>query len=237
VSIPLIVGQTIDLNPEESHYLKTVLRLKKATKIIIFNGLGGEYSSTLLAVTRKSVRVRIDEKIERSVESCLTISIGMGISRSHRMDMTVQKSVELGVNSITPLMTQRGNVVIRKDKLEQKHQHWQKIAQHAAEQSGRTIVPKINPIMRFSAWLENSLNTELKIFLDPFAQTPLTQLRYQQTDILLLTGAEGGFCHQEKQLAITHQFTPIRLGPRILRTETASLAALSAIQLLWGDFT
>lgn len=237
VAMPLETGNTLTLNADSSHYLRTVLRLKTAQTVILFNNTGGEYLSTLLEVSRKTVKVSIDKTINRSVESPLVVSIGMGISRSDRMDMAVQKSVELGVNSITPLMTQRCNVVIKKDKAEQKLKHWQKIAQHAAEQCGRTVVPQINAIISFSSWINQPFDKALKIFLDPHADTSLTQLQSEQGKVILLTGAEGGFCEQEKQMAISHQFTPIRLGQRILRTETASLAALAAVQLLWGDFS
>ncbi len=237
VSMPLTTGQQLELNDNNSHYLRTVLRLKKMAKIVLFNGLGGEYNCTVLEISRKIVRVSINEKIECSLESPLTVLIGMGISRSDRMDMAIQKSVELGVNSITPIITQRSNIVIRADKGEQKRQHWQKIAQHAAEQSGRTIVPDICPIISYSSWIEHLFGESLRILLDPYSEIPLTQLKNRPTKVILLTGAEGGFCEQEKQLAIAQQFIPIRLGQRILRTETSSLAALAALQLLWGDFS
>ncbi|MCK4492790.1 MAG: 16S rRNA (uracil(1498)-N(3))-methyltransferase [Methylococcales bacterium] len=236
VDSELQLGQTLELETEAAHYLRTVLRLQKNAQVILFNGQGGEYRCILEEVSRKKVSLSIDEKIERSVESPLKVSIGMGLSRSDRMDMTVQKSVELGVYQITPIMTQRSNVVIKKEKLEQKCRHWQKIAQHAAEQCGRTFVPKIHPIMPFNSWVENQAHTVVKVFLDPFSQTALTQLKNPQNEIIVVTGSEGGFCEAEKQTAISHNFIPISLGQRILRTETASLAALSAVQLLWGDF-
>ena len=233
---PLNVRQKLTLNENAAHYLRTVLRLKKDASVILFNGLGGEYVCSLLEVSRKNVRVLIDEKIERSVESSLNVHIGMGISRGDRMDMAIQKSVELGVNCITPLITERCNVIIKTDKIEQKLKHWQKIAQHAAEQSGRTVVPKIEKITQLKSWINKSFEPSSKIFLDPYSTMPLTQLNETPSKIILLTGSEGGFSDQERQLAITHHFIPIRLGQRILRTETASLAALSAVQLLWGDF-
>ncbi|MDQ7089900.1 MAG: 16S rRNA (uracil(1498)-N(3))-methyltransferase [Methylococcales bacterium] len=235
VDLPLNTGQTLELNEESGHYLRTVLRLKKDAQVILFNGQGGEYTAILLEVSRKRVRVHIDKKIARSVESPLHVSMGMGISRGDRMDMAVQKSVELGVNRINPIITQRCNVVIKADKAEHKRQHWQKIAQQAAEQCGRTQVPDVEPIVSYSSWVERSFDATLKLFLDPFSEQPLTQVKNTPTQVVLLTGPEGGFCEQEKQHAITHGFIPIRLGARILRTETASLAALSAVQLLWGD--
>ena len=235
ISENLNVGQHIELDDDSGHYLKTVLRLKKDAKIILFNGLGGEYGCTLLEVSRKTVRVSIDEKIERSVESSLNVSIGMGISRGDRMDMAIQKSVELGVNRITPLITTRCNVVIKAEKAEQKLKHWQKIAQHAAEQSGRTIIPSIEPIAEFSSWL-NPLNDALGLFLDPYASTAIGKLKPETQKIILLTGSEGGFTEQEKQIALSYGFIAVCMGARVLRTETASIAALAAVQTLWGDF-
>ncbi|NOQ37092.1 MAG: 16S rRNA (uracil(1498)-N(3))-methyltransferase [Methylococcaceae bacterium] len=233
----LNTGQNIELNDDAAHYLRSVLRLKKDAEVILFNGLGGEYRCTLLEVSRKTVCVSINEKIDRSVESSLNVTIGMGISRGDRMDMAIQKSVELGVNSIIPLITQRCNVVIKADKAEQKIKHWQKIAQHAAEQSGRTVVPKIHPIAQFPNWIEQNFDEALKIFLDPYSNTVMNQLKNESDSVLLLTGSEGGFCEQERDSAIAKGFSPICLGQRILRTETASLAALAAVQTLWGDFS
>lgn len=230
-------GQVIELDQDSSHYLRSVLRLKKPAQVILFNGLGGEYQGTLLEVSRKGVCVQIDKKINRSVESPLHISIGIGISRSDRMDMVVQKSVELGVNDITPIIMQRCNVVIKPEKEELKRQHWQKIAQHAAEQCGRTFVPTIHPIIPFSTWIQGEFKSSLKLFLDPSAKKNFNQLTNLKMKVILLTGPEGGFCEQEKQSASTHHFIPVRVGSRILRTETASLAAITAVQLLWGDLS
>ena len=237
IDIPLQVGETLCVADDAGHYLRTVLRLKTDAQVVLFNGLGGEYQCTLLEVSRKKVRVKIDEKIECSVESPLNVSIGMGISRGDRMDMAIQKSVELGVYAITPIMTKRCNVVIKANKEAAKIQHWQKIAQHAAEQCGRTLVPKIHPITLFNLWIKNQAQTSVKIFLDPFSATALTHLKKPHHEIVLVTGSEGGFCEAERQIALEHSFIPIQLGQRILRTETASLAALSAVQLLWGDFS
>jgi 16S rRNA (uracil1498-N3)-methyltransferase len=180
------------------------------------------------------VRVNIREKQERSVESSLTVHFGLGISRGDRMDWAVQKSVELGANTITPLITSRCNVVLKADKEQQKLGHWQKIAQHASEQSGRTVVPPLNPIIELDDWLKNQPG--LKIFLDPYAEFTLKQLQPENNQVTLLSGPEGGFTENERELAKAAGFIPVSLGKRILRTETAALAALSAIQMLWGDF-
>jgi 16S rRNA (uracil1498-N3)-methyltransferase len=234
LAITLQVGQTFALDDDSAHYLRTVLRLKEQTELILFNGEGGEYLASLTEVSRKHVRVSIKEWINRSVESSLNVLMGLGISRGDRMDLAVQKSVELGVNTITPLMTSRCNVQVKADKEVQKLWHWQKIAQHASEQSGRTLVPPLNPIEALENWVTQQQG--LKIFLDPYAQFTLKQLQPEQNLVTLLSGPEGGFTETEREMAKAAGFIPVSLGKRILRTETAALAALSAVQMLWGDF-
>ena len=254
LAVTLQVGQTFALDDDSAHYLRTVLRLKEQTELILFNGEDGEYLASLTEVSRKHVRVSIKEWINRSVESSLNVVMGLGISRGDRMDLAVQKSVELGVNTITPLMTARCNVPLKADKenssadlpgfknLEglkkskesSKLLHWQKIAQHASEQSGRTLVPPLNPIEELENWVTQQQG--LKIFLDPYAQFNLKQLQPEQNLVTLLSGPEGGFTETEREIAKAAGFIPVSLGKRILRTETAALAALSAVQMLWGDF-
>ncbi|MEY4768591.1 MAG: hypothetical protein RL637_1230 [Pseudomonadota bacterium] len=231
----LQTGQLIHLDQESAHYLRTVLRLKIGAELTVFNGLGGEYQAELIAVNKSLVQLKIIHFISRNVESNLILHLALGISRGERMDFAIQKAVELGVYSITPLITERVVVDISVAKQAQKLSHWQKIAQHASEQCGRTIVPIIKPICLLKDWLIYPQG--LKIFLDPTANQNLNQLTQpiDQT-VYLLSGAEGGFSPNERQLAQHFGFMPIRLGSRILRTETAVLTALAAIQTLWGDF-
>ncbi len=230
----LILGQKIDLQDDSAHYVRTVLRLKKNQTITLFNGLGGEFVCTLEEVSRKRVVVNIVEAIDRSVESPLKITLGLGISRGDRMDWAVQKAVELGVNEITPLLTERCVVKFKGDKKPQRLQHWKSIVQHATEQSNRTFLPELSEINEIQSWVYQQ--NGLKIFLDPYAKQSLNDLKPDNFHVTLMTGPEGGFSDQERELAIEAGFIPIRLGKRTLRTETASLAALSAVQMLWGDF-
>ncbi len=232
--IPLITNQAIELDDDNAHYVRTVLRLKKDAQIILFNGLGGEYFGIVTEVSRKSVRIVLEQWIERSVESPLQLSLGLGISRGDRMDLTVQKSVELGVHHISPLCTERCVVQFNAEKKSHRLTHWQKIAQHAAEQSGRTLLPQFTDITTLSDWLPQQQG--LKVFLDPYANTSLAELSPIDNKVTLLTGPEGGFSSAERELATAAGFIAVRLGSRILRTETASLAALAAVQMLWGDF-
>jgi 16S rRNA (uracil1498-N3)-methyltransferase len=231
---PLMPGQQIKLDDDSAHYLRTVLRLAKDAKIILFNGLGGEFLATLLEVSRSHVRIAIEQRQERNVESPLNVFLGLGISRGDRMDLSVQKAVELGVNRITPIQTERCLVQLKGEKKQQRLLHWQKIVQHAAEQSGRTILPDLLPIEPIHDWLGGQQG--LKVFLDPYADATLAELHPENMQVTLLTGPEGGFADHERSRAIAAGFIPVRLGSRILRTETAALAALAAVQMLWGDF-
>jgi 16S rRNA (uracil1498-N3)-methyltransferase len=150
------------------------------------------------------------------------------------MDLTVQKAVELGVNFITPLLTERCVVQFKGEKKSQRLLHWQKIVQHATEQSGRTILPVLTEIEQLQFWVGRQ--NGLKVFLDPYADLTLIDVAPIDMKVTLLTGPEGGFSAQERDIAKAAGFIPVRLGSRILRTETASLAALAAVQMLWGDF-
>lgn len=230
----LNTGRTIELDDDSGHYVRTVLRLKKDDRIVLFNGEGGEYLSTLLEVSRKTVLVDIGPWHERSVESPLKVILGLGISRGDRMDMSVQKAVELGAHRITPLLTERCMVQFKGEKKPQRLLHWQKIVQHAAEQSGRTTLPELPEIEQLTDWVD--CQQGLKVFLDPYADTALTELQPENMTVTIMTGPEGGFSDIERDLAKAAGFVPVRLGSRILRTETASLAALAAVQMLWGDF-
>lgn len=243
---PLATDKLIELDDDNGHYVRTVLRLKKDDPIILFNGHGGEYLCTVAEVSRKAVLISAGSWDDRSVESPLQVALGLGISRGDRMDLTVQKAVELGVNRITPLLTERCVVQFKGEKKPQRLLHWQKIVQHAAEQSGRTALPALLEIEQLQNWV--SRQQGLKVFLDPYAETTLTDLKpdtmpesmktspEHSRRVTLLTGPEGGFSDQERDIAKSSGFIPVRLGARILRTETASIAALAAVQLLWGDF-
>jgi 16S rRNA (uracil1498-N3)-methyltransferase len=234
VPLPLAPNGQVVLDDGSGHYVRTVLRLKKDDDIILFNGKGGEYASVLSEVSRKTVLVAVKSWHERSVESPLSVTLGLGISRGDRMDLSVQKAVELGVSQITPIMAERCVVQFKGEKKLQRSLHWQKIVQHAAEQSGRTTLPELTDMAFLQNWVGDQRG--LKVFLDPFAENSLAQLQAGDMKVTLLVGPEGGFTDQERSVAKAAGFVPVRLGGRILRTETAAIAALAAVQILWGDF-
>jgi len=234
VAAPLNQGQHLELNDDNAHYVRTVLRLKPEQNIVLFNGQGGEYQCRLSEVNRKTVQVTIEKFIARDVESPLEVRLGIGISRGDRMDWSVQKAVELGVNHLTPLVTERCVIKFNDDKKQQRFLHWQHIIQHAAEQSGRTSLPELGEIITLPDWANRQQS--LKVFLDPYADQTLSDLKPENDCITLLSGPEGGFSDQERQIAKAAGFIPVRMGARILRTETAVLTALAAVQSLWGDF-
>lgn len=234
VDAPLNVGARIELDDDAAHYVRTVLRLKTGDAIVLFNGRGGEYPSRFSEVSRKNVRVEIEHFNSRDVESPLQVNLGMGISRGDRMDWAVQKTVELGVAELTPLFTERCVTKLTEEKKQQRWLHWLHILQHAAEQTGRTRLPVLGEINQLYDWLDKPKG--LRVFLDPYATQSLADLQPIDQQITLLSGPEGGFSDVEREIAVAAGFVPVRMGPRILRTETAVISALSAVQTLWGDF-
>lgn len=226
-------GAVLQLDEESAHYLRTVLRLKKGADLIVFNGDGREYSARVLTIGRDGVQVEIGTGRSRDVESPLTIHIGLGISRGERMDLAIQKAVELGVSRITPLFTEHCVVRLDEARRGSRRQHWQKVARSACEQCGRNRVPEIAEPIELRDWVVGSEG--LRLFFDPQAMAGLKDLPQPEGTISILSGPEGGFAEKERILARKTGFIPVRLGPRILRTETAVLAALSAIQAIWGD--
>ncbi len=234
-AIELHTGNTIVLDEQRSHYALQVLRLKPNSKLFIFNHLNQEFAATLVAQNKNRAQVQIANPIHREVESPLHIHLVQGISRGEKMDFTIQKATELGVNEITPIFTEFCNVQLNKERAEKKLLHWQNIAISACEQSGRTMVPTIHSLIHFEKWLGTIADSDgLKLILNP--QKSNTAIKFNSAKkIILLIGSEGGLSENEIKLAQTHNFTNLQLGPRILRTETAALTAISILQSHLGD--
>lgn len=217
-----------------SHYVRDVLRLRKGDAVCLFDGRGGEYDGVVQEASRHSVKLTVGAHRERSSESPLHSELGLGVSRGERMDYAIQKAVELGVSRIVPLITEHTVVRLSDERRDQRRQHWQKIAIAACEQSGRCRVPEVDEPVKLETWLTRQ--TGLRLFCDPRAEHGLTQLvRPEDRRVCLLAGPEGGFSEAERHLAKDAGFQPVKLGPRVLRTETAAIAILAAVQLLWGD--
>lgn len=222
-----------NLEGESAHYLKTVLRLKTDAQLTVFNGEGGEYPAVITALYKEGLQLRLGEFNPRESESPLHTRLGLGISRGERMDLAIQKAVELGVTELTPLITERCVVRLDDNRKLQRVQHWRKVVQNACEQCGRNRIPKVGEPVKLEDWIPQQ--TGLRLILDPNGAQELAHLPIPNTSVCLLSGPEGGFAPAERESALTAGFLGIRLGPRVLRTETAALAALAAIQTLWGD--
>ncbi len=228
--------QTVVLEPAPSHHLLKVLRLQPGDPALLFNGDGKEYRAVLESSKGKQAYLAVGGTSEPLRESRLHISLGQGISRGERMDLVVQKAVELGVNEITPLWTRRSQVQLSGQRLDKRLEHWRGIAQSACEQSGRVRMPACKPALALADWLGNSGSEGRGIILDPEAVATLRDIE-PLTRVRVLIGPEGGLEQEEVQSAAAAGFQRVRLGPRILRTETAALATLAALQTLWGDLT
>ncbi len=231
---PLNSGDTIELDDNAFNHTIRVLRLNAGAPLVLFNGHGGEFEAELAGVEKKRAFARIGRHIKRECESPLHITLGQCISRGEKMDYTIQKAVELGVNKIVPLFSERCGVKLTQERLAKKVEHWRGVVISACEQSGRNRVPQVAPPRSLQQWLPAHEGV-LKLVLDPASERSLRTLDTPQQDVTLLIGPEGGLTDDEIALAIKHGFTGIQLGPRILRTETAGLTALSAVQQRWGD--
>ncbi|TMM41981.1 16S rRNA (uracil(1498)-N(3))-methyltransferase [Colwellia ponticola] len=229
------INETVTLSDDAFGHVVRVLRLKAGDTITVFNGEEPfQYNATLCNVSKKSADITIISQQQNNSESPLNIHLGQGISRGDRMDFTLQKSVELGVNSITPLFTERCGVKLNAERLEKKRQQWQKIVISACEQSGRSSVPTVNEPMLLADWLTQETSA-LKINLHPKAQHSIMSLPRENTRVRLLIGPEGGLSDDEIAQANENDFVDVLLGPRILRTETAALTAITALQCRFGD--
>lgn len=231
IDAPLTLG-TCDLPEASAHYIGRVLRLTAGTAVQMFDGSGQEYSGVLLEVGKKHVTVELLERFSGLAESCLSIHLGQGLSRGERMDWAIQKATELGAAEITPIVSERCEVRLKDERADKRLSHWRQIAISACEQCGRSVIPTIHPPMQLSDWLK--LEADLKLVLHPVA-APLTA-HLRPATLAFLIGPEGGLSEGEVEQARSAGFQPARLGPRVLRTETAPVVALSVAQQLWGDF-
>lgn len=230
---PLIEGAELFLNDSAVQHLGRALRMRPGESVVLFDGDGNEHRAELLELSKRSVSVRVGESLARSVESPLKVELGQVLSRGERMDYAIQKATELGVDRIVPLFSLRCEVKLPADRQQKRRQHWQQVAISACEQSGRTRVPEILLPQSLDNWVAQT-EAALKLVLHPDAATPLGQ-RQAPDSVALLIGPEGGLEEAEIERARAAGFESLQLGPRVLRTETAPVAALTLLHYLWGD--
>lgn len=230
--IELKPGATAKLPAGPSRHLSQVLRLRAGDRLVVFNGDGYDLDAEITATPKDCTEIRLLTRGGLEPEPSLRLHLGVGISKGERMDLVIQKAVELGVSAITPLFTERCVVRLQGERLEKRTAHWQGVLVGACEQSGRRRLPSLLPACRLEDWLAQG---QMGVLLDHRASHVLPQLTRPEGEFALLVGPEGGLSPGEREQAQAAGLTPVRLGPRVLRTETAPLAALAAIQVLWGD--
>lgn len=235
VDLPLAVGAEIELPPAAAEHVVRVLRLPPGATLSVFNGDGCNYLATLQEASRRP-RVRLATRAAAGTESALELTLAQALARGDKMDWVVQKATELGVAHITPLVTERSEVRLDAKRAAKRLAHWQAVAISASEQSGRARVPDIAPPVALEDWISHlPSDTGWRLALLPDAELTPRQLPPTAAGGVLVVGPEGGLGDRDCAILRAHAFTGLRLGPRILRTETAGLAALAALQAVHGD--
>ncbi|WP_168398004.1 16S rRNA (uracil(1498)-N(3))-methyltransferase [Erwinia amylovora] len=231
---PLQIGNEIALSEEAANHVGRVLRMSAGQMLELFDGTSLVFAAEIIQADKKNVCVRINASREDSRESPLHLHLGQVMSRGEKMEFTVQKAVELGVNVITPLFSERCGVKLDAERLAKKMQQWQKIAIAACEQCGRNCIPEVRNAMALDAWCTEP-EPGLKLNLHPRAKHSINTLPLPIERVRLLIGPEGGLSADEIAMTAQHGFTDILLGPRVLRTETTALTAITALQVRFGD--
>lgn len=235
----IAAGQTMTLPERPAHHARDVLRLTVGDEVTLLNGLGGEFRARLASVTKKQVTVDILEFHRREAEAPYPVTIAQCLAGGDKMDWVVEKSVELGATTIQPLAAARSVLRLNPERAAKRLEHWRAIAQSACEQCGRNRIPVIAPVVAIDHWLASMrMQPGLKLMLSPVHANSFSSLPKPApgAPITLLIGPEAGLSDAEEALAQSAGFTPVLLGPRVMRTETAALAALAAIHARWGDF-
>jgi len=233
--IPLRAGG-VSLLPEDSaHHAVHVLRMRPGDEVVLFNGRGGEYAGRIAAMDRLRVTVDVLEHRPLERESPLAVTLVQGVSAGEKMDFTVQKATELGVAALQPVLAARSTGRITGERAELKRAHWRRVAIAACEQCGRNRVPEVLPVLPLARFCAATAPGGTRLLLSPLAQLGLRSAKLDGA-VAVAAGPEAGFTAEEEALLAATGFLPVRLGPRVLRTETAALAALAALNALAGDF-
>lgn len=233
----LAQGAIVTLRDAAQRHL-AALRLQRGDAIVLFSGDGYEYPAELIELSKRSAAAKIQEPREIDRESPIAITLVQGICAADRMDLLVQKATELGVRAIQPVISTRTVIRLSSDRQERRAQHWENVAIAACEQCGRNRLPELRPSIKFDEWIATNPSADARILLSPHGDTRLADLprgHSTTTSAIVAIGPEGGLTEDEHKLAESRGFTPVHFGPRILRTETAPLAVIAALQALWGD--
>lgn len=232
----LTENSEVELDSSSAHHIANVLRMKQGDPVRLFNGDGKFYSGVLSQTSKKHVSAFIESSEQAFSESKLHTHLGQVMSRGDRMDYAIQKSTEMGVNEITPLMSERCELKLKNDRENKRLAHWQQVAISAAEQCGRATVPVIHPVSTLEEWLNTQKDQGLSLVFHHRDTQNLSQIQPVPTHVNLLIGPEGGLSAEEIEQAKQANFIACTFGPRVMRTETAPVACLSVLQWLWGDF-
>lgn len=236
VSEALGNGRELVLSGDQARYLGRVMRMAVGDEVHVFNGSDGEWLAEIRAFGKDRITLLLKKAVASRAESPLRMHLVQGISRGDRMDFVVQKATELGVKRITPVMTAHGVVKLDDRRATRRHEHWQRVAESACEQCGRTQPPLVDEPAELNAWLgAGTSRGSTQLMLVPDSTLALSAIASIDEKLCLLIGPEGGFSEREVEDAKIAGFTPVSLGPRILRTETAATAALAIAQARWGD--
>ena len=230
----LVEGAAVALEEGPSRHIGKVLRMQVGRELILFNGQGGEYQAIITQASKKVIEVEIREFSIDSKQSSLNIELGIGLSKGDRFELVLQKATELGVSKIVPLLSQRSEVKLNPERLAKKLASWRQIIVGACEQCQLNIVPTLSEPLKLEQWL-SGCDSDLKLVLHHRSDGTLADMPKPKS-LSLLIGPEGGLTDEEIKRAQSHNFKALTLGPRVLRTETAPLAAISLAQYLWGDF-
>jgi len=233
---PLVAGLDIALPANAAHHAAQVLRLKRGDAVTVFDGEGGEFGAEIVGASARRVEVRVAERRAVERESPLRVTLAQALIASERMDYVIQKAVELGATSVAPVATARCVTRLDGARAVRSVEHWRQIAIAACEQCGRNRVPEVQAPRELLSWLREPSDARSRLLLSPARGAPLAALNAPAGAIELLVGPEGGFAPEEEAAALAAGFAAVRLGPRILRTETAGPAMLAALNALWGDW-
>ncbi len=237
VADALRANTRVALPEDTAHHAARVLRLRPGDTVTIFDGRGGEHAGTIAEIGRGGVFVAVGEHREIEVESPLAITLVQGVSSNERMDATIQKSVELGVAAIQPVLAEQSVVRLSEDRAQARLAHWRRIVIAACEQCGRNRPPELRPAVALAEYCRHPDPASLRLFLSPRAQRGLREAAARaDRSVAIAAGPEAGFSAAEEAMLAAARFEPVRLGPRVLRTETAAPAALAALNALIGDF-